>query len=83
MPGLHAIWFLRGANDIVFRSGSLTSHSSDTSVPDRYTYDPMTQAQPTLSARRLKLPHGSNDTRSNLFGNRLVYHSEPSIATLG
>jgi putative CocE/NonD family hydrolase len=64
------------AND-VFRAGALSEHEPETDEPDTYTYDP-------LDARPAEIePVDAEDYLidqsyvMNLFGNGLVYHSEP------
>lgn len=64
------------AND-VFRSGRLTKEKPQKSEPDRYTYDPLDVRPAELEKEEVK--NGLTDQRHalNLFGNGLVYHSEP------
>lgn len=64
------------AND-VFRSGSLVDSPPAGSQPDEYTYDPL-DVRPAKIERE-ELENYMTDQRDalNLFGNGLVYHSEP------
>jgi putative CocE/NonD family hydrolase len=65
-----------GANDI-FRSGSLIDGKPDKAGSDSYVYDPLDVRPAELE--RDEIPNYLTDQRSafNLFGNGLVYHSEP------
>lgn len=65
------------AND-VFRSGSLaTAKPSGRMEPDRYVYDPLDLRPAELE--KAEVQNGLTDQRAalNLFGNGVVYHSEP------
>jgi putative CocE/NonD family hydrolase len=64
------------AND-VFHSGSLSPVKPGPSKPDHYVYDPLDVRPAELEKEEIK--NGLTDQREalNLFGNGLVYHSEP------
>jgi putative CocE/NonD family hydrolase len=64
------------AND-VYHSGTLGDVAPQDSSPDRYTYDPLDTRPAELEREEIK--NWITDTRYalNLFGNGLVYHSEP------
>ena len=62
----------------VFRSGSLAAEQSENTMPDHYRYDPLDTRSGTLE---LAQPYEDfiTDQRHdlNLYGNGLVYHTEP------
>jgi putative CocE/NonD family hydrolase len=64
------------AND-VFQSGSLASTKPFASQPDKYTYDPLDVRPAEID--KIDTPNYLTDQSPvlNLFGNGLVYHSEP------
>jgi uncharacterized protein len=64
------------AND-VFSSGSLSEEKPTKGTSDRYAYDPLDVRPAELE--REDVPNSLTDQRAalNLFGNGLVYHSEP------
>jgi putative CocE/NonD family hydrolase len=64
------------AND-VFQAGMLASRTPAQAVTDRYVYDPLDVRPAELEREEIK--HFLTDQRRalNLFGNGLVYHSEP------
>jgi putative CocE/NonD family hydrolase len=64
------------AND-VFRSGVLQPEEPEKSPPDRYTYDPLDTRPARLEKE--KVENYLTDQRQvlNLFGNGLIYHSDP------
>jgi uncharacterized protein len=67
----------RGSANDVFHSGSLEASAPQDSPPDRYVYDPL-----DLRSLEFEHPHTpgylTHQTRVlNLFGNGLVYHSQP------
>lgn len=61
----------------IFHSGRLSDQRPDKSAPDSYTYDPLDMRPGELE--REEVVNYLTDQRSalNLFGNGLVYHSEP------
>jgi putative CocE/NonD family hydrolase len=61
----------------VFRSGTLSRVKPDNQPPARYVYDPLDVRPAELEKDPVK--NGPTDQQSalNLFGNGLVYHSEP------
>lgn len=64
------------AND-VFTSGSLTDSKPGRSEPDRYIYDPLDTRPAELEREEIKNYLTDQRYALNLFGNGLVYHSEP------
>jgi len=64
------------AND-VFTSGNLTDARPGRSEPDRYTYDPLDTRPAELEREKIKNYLTDQRYALNLFGNGLVYHSEP------
>jgi hypothetical protein len=64
------------AND-VFRSGSLTADKPRPSEPDRFVYDPLDVRPAELESQPVNDYLTDQRGALNLFGNGLVYHSEP------
>ena len=64
------------AND-AFRSGSLTARKQGASQPDQYVYDPMDTRPAELENDELKNSITDQRFALNLFGNGVVYHSDP------
>jgi hypothetical protein len=64
------------AND-VFRSGRLTDQEPGQETPDRYVYDPLDTRPAALYQTEIKNYLTDQRGALNLFGNGLVYHSEP------
>jgi putative CocE/NonD family hydrolase len=64
------------AND-VFRSGVLESTLPSTAKPDEYVYDPLDTRPADLQREEVKDYLTSQHYALNLFGNGLVYHSQP------
>jgi putative CocE/NonD family hydrolase len=64
------------AND-VFRSGTLSSEKPDRQSPDRYVYDPLDVRPAELEREEIKNSVTDQRYALNLFGNGLVYHTEP------
>src|SRR5690606_37524511 len=64
------------AND-VFRSGSLVDSPPAGSQPDEYTYDPLDVRPAEIEREELENQLTDQRDALNLFGNGLVYHSEP------
>jgi putative CocE/NonD family hydrolase len=64
------------AND-VFHSGMLSSRPPDKTAPDRYVYDPLDVRPAELEREEVKNSITDQRRPLNLFGNGLVYHSEP------
>ena len=64
------------AND-VFLSGNLTDSKPGRSEPDRYIYDPLDTRPAELEREEIKNYLTDQRYALNLFGNGLVYHSEP------
>jgi putative CocE/NonD family hydrolase len=69
------------AND-AFHSGALRPDKPGTSSPDRYVYDPLDTRPADLEREELKNYLTDQRAALNLFGNGLVYHSEPLAAPL-
>jgi hypothetical protein len=62
----------------VFRSGRLVEAAPENSEPDRYVYDPLDVRPAELEREeRPRTTWRSSGRALNLFGNGLVYHSEP------
>lgn len=64
------------AND-VFHSGSLSAQPAKSSPPDHYTYDPLDVRPAELEKEDIKNTITDQRYALNLFGNGVVYHSEP------
>jgi putative CocE/NonD family hydrolase len=64
------------AND-VFRSGTLSRTKPDKGPPARYVYDPLDVRPAELEREEIKNEVTDQRRALNLFGNGLVYHSEP------
>jgi putative CocE/NonD family hydrolase len=64
------------AND-VFRSGTLSRSKSDKGLAARYVYDPLDLRPAELEREEIKNEVTDQRRALNLFGNGLVYHSEP------
>jgi putative CocE/NonD family hydrolase len=64
------------AND-VFRSGSLGKKPTEEAPPDSFTYDPLDKRPADLEQEEIKEYLTDQRYDLNLFGNGLVYHSEP------
>jgi uncharacterized protein len=64
------------AND-VFRSGRLVAAAPASSEPDQYVYDPLDVRPAELEREEIKDYLTDQRYALNLFGNGLVYHSEP------
>lgn len=70
----------QGAGD-VFHSGTLTvTRPGKQSTPDRYTYDPLDVRPEQLEREEVKSYLTDQTSALNLFGNGVVYHSEPLAA---
>jgi len=61
----------------VFHSGSLAETKPTNSEPDKYTYDPLDTRPAELEREEIKNYITDQRYALNLFGNGLVYHSEP------
>jgi putative CocE/NonD family hydrolase len=66
-----------GAANDVFHSGMLSSRPADKAAPDRYVYDPLDARPAELEREEVKNSITDQRRPLNLFGNGLVYHSEP------
>jgi hypothetical protein len=64
------------AND-VFHSGTLDPTLPGTAQPDRYSYDPLDTRPAELEREEIKEYLTDERYELNLFGNGLVYHSQP------
>jgi putative CocE/NonD family hydrolase len=64
------------AND-VFHSGTLSEQAPGKAAPDRYVYDPLDVRPAELEREEIKNSLTDQRAALNLFGNGLVYHSEP------
>ena len=64
------------AND-VFQSGRLTDSEPGREMPDRYVYDPLDIRPAALYQKEIKNYLTDQRGALNLFGDGLVYHSEP------
>jgi putative CocE/NonD family hydrolase len=64
------------AND-AFRSGMLVAKQVVQSQPDHYVYDPLDVRRAELEREEIKNAMTDQRHALNLFGNGLVYHSEP------
>jgi uncharacterized protein len=64
------------AND-VFRSGRLVEIAPENGQPDQYVYDPLDVRPAELEREEIKNYLTDQRNALNLFGNGLVYHSEP------
>jgi putative CocE/NonD family hydrolase len=64
------------AND-AFRSGQLKAEKPNGEPPDRYTYDPLDTRPAELEREPVKTPLTDQRYALNLFGNGLVYHTDP------
>jgi putative CocE/NonD family hydrolase len=64
------------AND-VFQSGSLAETPSAAAAPDRYVYDPLDTRPEELERAENKNYLSDQRYELNLYGNGLVYHSQP------
>jgi putative CocE/NonD family hydrolase len=64
------------AND-AFHSGDLSEEKPGTAKPDRYTYDPMDVRPAELEKDDIKNNITDERYALNLFGNGVVYHSQP------
>jgi len=64
------------AND-VFRSGRLTMADPGAEAPDTYLYDPLDTRPAELYQKEIKNFITDQTNALNLFGNGVVYHSEP------
>jgi uncharacterized protein len=64
------------AND-AFHSGTLARKIRDTSPPDHYIYDPLDTRRAELEREDVEKYLTDQRMTMNLFGNGLVYHSEP------
>jgi putative CocE/NonD family hydrolase len=69
------------AND-AFHSGTLRPEKPGTSSPDHYVYDPLDTRPAELEREEIKNNLTDQRAALNLFGNGLVYHSEPLAASL-
>ncbi|HEV3205280.1 MAG TPA: CocE/NonD family hydrolase, partial [Gemmataceae bacterium] len=73
-------WYLNSpngpAND-VFHSGTLNKLKPEKSTADRYVYDPLDLRPAELEREEIKNYITDQRYALNLFGNGLVYHSEP------
>ena len=66
------------AND-AFHSGVLSAQKPGRSAPDRYTYDPLDVRPAELEREEVKDYLTDQRYALNLFGNGLVYHTEPFL----
>jgi len=66
-----------GRANEVFHSGSLTDTKPSKSEPDKYTYDPLDTRPAEFEREENKNYITDQRYALNLFGNGLVYHSEP------
>ena len=64
------------AND-VFRSGVMTEKKPAGSKPDEYVYDPLDTRPAEIEKEEVSSPYTDQRYALNLFGNGLVYHTEP------
>ena len=64
------------AND-VFHSGTLAETPPRASAPDHWVYDPLDTRPAELKVREIRDNLSNQSKVLNLFGNGLVYHSEP------
>jgi len=64
------------AND-VFQSGSLTEEKPGAAKPDQYTYDPLDVRPAELEKEGVKNYLTDQRSALNLFGDGVVYHSQP------
>jgi putative CocE/NonD family hydrolase len=64
------------AND-VFHSGTLRDHKPGKQKPDKYSYDPLDLRPAALEKEKIEDNLADQRAALNLFGNGLVYHSEP------
>lgn len=64
------------AND-TFHSGFLAGEKQSGSTPDQYVYDPLDTRPGELEKDEIKNPITDQRFALNLFGNGLVYHTEP------
>lgn len=64
------------AND-VFRSGSLAMREPGAEAPNHYVYDPMDTRPAELYQKEIKNFITDQTNALNLFGNGVVYHSDP------
>jgi uncharacterized protein len=60
-----------------FHSGMLSDKPPEKSAPDSYTYDPLDTRPDELEREEVVSPITDQRYALNLFGNGLVYHSEP------
>jgi putative CocE/NonD family hydrolase len=67
------------AND-AFHSGSLSTQKQGESKPDSYTYDPLDTRPAELEKDEIRNSITDQRFALNLFGNGVVYHSEPFTA---
>jgi putative CocE/NonD family hydrolase len=70
------------AND-VFHSGTLQADKPGQEPPDRYIYDPLDVRPAELDREEIKNAVTDQRYALNLFGNGLVYHSEPFETATG
>jgi uncharacterized protein len=66
------------AND-VFQSGMMKSETPDRSTADQYTYDPLDTRPAEIEENDVKNYITDQRYALNLYGNGLVYHSEPFV----
>ena len=64
------------AND-VFAAGSLTAAKPTDSAPDKYVYDPLDTRPAELYKNEIENYLTDQTATLNLFGNGLIYHTEP------
>ncbi|HSE41721.1 MAG TPA: CocE/NonD family hydrolase [Acidobacteriota bacterium] len=64
------------AND-VFESGTLSEAKANSSNPDEYVYDPLDVRPAEIEKEESESPYTDQRIALNLFGNGLVYHTEP------
>lgn len=64
------------AND-VFRSGRLTTQEPEKEAPDKYVYDPLDTRTAEVYQKEIKNFITDQTGPLNLFGNGVVYHSDP------
>jgi putative CocE/NonD family hydrolase len=69
---------LDGSPNDVFHSGSLTEQQPTNSQPDTYVYDPLDTRPGEIMEQNYAARYITDQSHPlNLFGNGLVYHSEP------
>ena len=72
---------LNGEANDVFRSGTLSKTMPADGPPDRFVYDPLDTRPAELYQKEIKNFITDQTNAFNLFGNGVVYHSEPFAAS--